>query len=37
MNAACEGILFFTLVEDFHKLVVLKDRDPRLVLSRRDD
>jgi hypothetical protein len=37
MDTAGEGILFFTLVEDFHKLVVFKNRDPRFVPCGRND
>ena len=37
VNTACEGILFFTLVENLHQLVVFKDRHSCLVAPRCDD
>ena len=34
MDTAGEGIFFFALVENFHKLIVFEDRYSRLVLTR---
>jgi hypothetical protein len=37
MNTSCEGIFFFTFVEELHDLIVFKDGHPRLMAASRDD